>query len=53
MQLIIVLHPVGEQELRNSSNMIFHQEVKDCVVDKEVKLGQTIENQIGGPKIWL
>ena len=27
---------VGEQELRSLSNMIFHQEEKDCVVGKEV-----------------
>ena len=29
---------VGEQELRSFSNMIFHQEEKDCVVGKEVIL---------------
>ena len=36
MQLVILLHTMGEQELRSSLNLIFHQEKKDCVVDKEV-----------------
>ena len=36
MQQIILLPVVGEQELRSSSNIIFHQEKKDRVVDKEV-----------------
>ena len=36
MQQMILLPIVGEQELRSSSNMIFHQVEKDRVVDKEV-----------------
>ena len=36
MLQMILLPIVGEQELRSLSNMIFHQEEKDCVVDKEV-----------------
>ena len=33
---IILLPTVGEQEPGSSSNMIFHQEEKDCFMDREV-----------------
>ena len=33
---MILLPIMGEQELRSSSNMIFHQIEKDGVMDKEV-----------------
>ena len=36
MQQIIILPAVDEQELRSSSNLTFHQEEKDCAVDKDV-----------------